>query len=125
VPELRHDDQVSVQGEDTVSASADSVHVSDGPLPVLVRLRYGYRLYPDTAQCEALARSFGCAKVVFNDGLRLRQQAREAGKEYLSDGELPKRVITQAKDTPERAWPPAEGRKPAACSPGPPRPRTS
>jgi hypothetical protein len=44
-------------------------------------------------------------RVVFNDGLRLRQQAREAGEKYLSDGELSKPVITQAKDTPERAWP--------------------
>jgi len=69
-----------------------------------VQLRYNYRLYPDAAQREALARSFGCARVVFNDGLRLRQQAREAGEKYLSDGELSKRVITQAKETPERAW---------------------
>ena len=30
-----------------------------------------------------LARAFGCARVVFNDGLRLRQQAREAGLPYL------------------------------------------
>jgi putative transposase len=70
----------------------------------VVQLRYHYRLYPDTAQREALARSFGCARVVFNDGLRLRQQAREAGEKYLSDGDLSKLVITQAKDTPERAW---------------------
>jgi len=69
-----------------------------------VQLRYNYRLYPDTAQREALARSFGCARVVFNDGLRLRQQAREAGEKYLSDGDLSQQVITQAKDTPQRAW---------------------
>ena len=69
-----------------------------------MQLRYNYRVYPDTAQREALARSFGCARVVFNDGLRLRQQAREAGEKYLSDGDLSKRVITQAKDTPQRAW---------------------
>src|SRR5690242_1396132 len=69
-----------------------------------VQLRYNYRVYPDAAQREALARSFGCARVVFNDGLRLRQQAREAGEKYVSDGQLSKRVITQAKDTPERAW---------------------
>jgi transposase len=55
---------------------------------VLVRLRYNYRLYPDTASREALARSFGCARVVFNDGLRLRQEARANGEKYLSDGEL-------------------------------------
>ncbi|GAA3784088.1 hypothetical protein GCM10022225_85080 [Plantactinospora mayteni] len=69
-----------------------------------MRLRYNYRLYPDAAQREALARSFGCARVVFNDGLRQRQRARRQGEKYLSDGELSKLVITQAKDTPERAW---------------------
>ncbi|MET9068559.1 RNA-guided endonuclease InsQ/TnpB family protein [Streptosporangium sandarakinum] len=69
-----------------------------------MRLRYRYRLYPDAAQREALARAFGCARVVFNDGLRLRQAAREAGLPYISDGELSKRVITEAKKTPERAW---------------------
>ncbi|GAA2777166.1 hypothetical protein GCM10010452_00090 [Crossiella cryophila] len=68
-----------------------------------MRLRYNYRLYPDQAQREALARSFGCARVVFNDGLRARQEARSAGLPYLSDAELSKRV-TAAKATPERAW---------------------
>ena len=42
--------------------------------------------------------------MVFNDGLLLRQQAREQGLPYLSDGDLSKLVITQAKDTPQRAW---------------------
>jgi putative transposase len=55
-------------------------------------------------QQEALARAFGCARVVFNDGLRARQQAREAGEAYLSDGDLSRRVITEAKRTPEREW---------------------
>src|SRR5689334_4485199 len=69
-----------------------------------VQLRYNYRVYPDAAQREALARSFGCARVVFNDGLRLRQQAREAGEKYVSDAVLSRRLITEAKLTPERAW---------------------
>ena len=69
-----------------------------------MQLRYNYRVYPTPGQQEALARAFGCARVVFNDGLRARQQAHEAGEAYLSDGELSKRVITQAKATPERAW---------------------
>nr|WP_240943279.1 transposase [Planosporangium thailandense] len=67
-------------------------------------MRYSYRVYPTPGQCEALARAFGCARVVFNDGLRARQQAREAGLPYISDGELSKWVITEAKKTPERAW---------------------
>jgi putative transposase len=69
-----------------------------------VQLRYNYRVYPTPCQQEALARAFGCARVVFNDGLRARQQARANGEPYVTDGELSKRVITEAKQTPERAW---------------------
>jgi putative transposase len=69
-----------------------------------VQLRYNYRVYPTPAQQESLARSFGCARVVFNDGLRARQEAREAGLAYISDGALSKQVITEAKETPERSW---------------------
>ncbi|WNV89636.1 transposase [Umezawaea sp. Da 62-37] len=68
-----------------------------------MQLRYNYRLYPDDSQRDALARAFGCARVVFNDGLRARQEAQRNGEEYLSDGELSRRV-TAAKLTPERAW---------------------
>ncbi|WP_185043543.1 RNA-guided endonuclease InsQ/TnpB family protein [Actinoplanes octamycinicus] len=69
-----------------------------------MQLRYNFRVTPDAAQRTALAQAFGCARVVFNDGLRLRQQAREAGEKYLSDGDLSKLVITQAKATEDRAW---------------------
>ncbi|KAA9373670.1 IS200/IS605 family element transposase accessory protein TnpB [Microbispora cellulosiformans] len=69
-----------------------------------MRLRYNFRLYPTPGQRQALARAFGCARVVFNDALRARQDARERGLPYISDGELSKRVITEAKKTPERSW---------------------
>jgi putative transposase len=42
--------------------------------------------------------------VVFNDALRLRQTAFEAGLPHVTDGELSRRVITEAKATAERAW---------------------
>ena len=71
---------------------------------VRVRLRYNYRLYPTPGQQQLLAQAFGCARVVFNDGLRARQQARDNGDKYVSDGDLSKQVITNAKTTPERAW---------------------
>ncbi|MFF7357319.1 MULTISPECIES: helix-turn-helix domain-containing protein [Streptomyces] len=41
-----------------------------------MRLRYGFRLYPNDAQRTALARASGCARVVFNDALRAREDAR-------------------------------------------------
>ncbi|MEW2445700.1 RNA-guided endonuclease InsQ/TnpB family protein [Micromonospora marina] len=69
-----------------------------------MQLRYQFRVYPTPGQQIELARAFGCARVVFNDGLRLRQQAREAGEKYISDGELSRRLITEAKLTPQRAW---------------------
>jgi putative transposase len=50
-----------------------------------------------------LARAFGCARIVFNDALRARQQAHAAGLPYITDAELSAR-LTAAKRTPEHAW---------------------
>ncbi|GAA4616106.1 RNA-guided endonuclease TnpB family protein [Actinoallomurus liliacearum] len=69
-----------------------------------MQLRYAYRLDPMPAQRIALAKAFGCARVVFNDALRARQDAYAAGLPCPSGGELSKRIITEAKKTPERAW---------------------
>jgi putative transposase len=68
-----------------------------------MQLRYNYRLYPTPGQRQALARAFGCARVVFNDGLRARQEAHAAELPYITDAELSAR-LTKAKATPERAW---------------------
>ena len=68
-----------------------------------MQLRYNFRLDPTPGQRQALARAFGCARVVCNDGLRARQQARAAGLGYVSDGELSRRVTT-AKRSPQRRW---------------------
>jgi putative transposase len=69
----------------------------------LVQVRYRYRIYPSPSQQQALARAFGCARVVYNDCLRLRDQCHAAG-EKITDTEVQRRVITLAKLTPERAW---------------------
>ncbi|WP_245761692.1 RNA-guided endonuclease InsQ/TnpB family protein [Saccharopolyspora shandongensis] len=71
---------------------------------VAVQLRYRFRLFPTPGQQSALARAFGCARVVFNDGLRARQEAYAAGMPFPKAGELSKLLITNAKKTPERAW---------------------
>ncbi|GAA1550985.1 RNA-guided endonuclease TnpB family protein [Actinomadura kijaniata] len=68
-----------------------------------MQLRYNYRLYPTPAQRTSLGKAFGCARVVYNDGLRVREEARRQGR-AISDNELSKLVITQAKRTPERSW---------------------
>ena len=44
-----------------------------------MQLRYNYRLYPTPGQRATLAKAFGCARVVFNDGLRIREQATRRG----------------------------------------------
>jgi putative transposase len=66
-------------------------------------LRYNYRLYPALGQRIALAKAFGCARVVFNDALAAREAAHRAGDPYPTDAQLSAR-LTAAKATPERAW---------------------
>jgi putative transposase len=68
-----------------------------------MQLRYCYRLYPTAGQRAALAKAFGCARVVFNDGLYARQAAFNEGRPYITNAELSAR-LTAAKATPERAW---------------------
>ena len=66
-------------------------------------VRYRYRIDPTGVQHQALARAFGCARVVDNDALAERRRASLAG-DKLSDTELQRRVVTLAKTRPERAW---------------------
>lgn len=68
-----------------------------------MQLRYSYRIDPQPRHQAALARAFGCARMVFNDALAARQAAYVAGERYISDAELSKR-LTQSKNDPERAW---------------------
>jgi putative transposase len=68
-----------------------------------MQMRYRYRIEPTPAQQRMLARVFGCARVVFNDALRVREEAYRAGMK-LSDSDIQRRVITAAKATTERAW---------------------
>jgi putative transposase len=68
-----------------------------------MQMRYRYRIEPTPSQQRMLARVFGCARVVFNDALRVREEAYRCGIK-LSDSEIQRRVITQAKGTSERAW---------------------
>ncbi len=69
-----------------------------------MQLRYNYRAYPNAPQRRALAKAFGCARVVWNDCLRHRKEAHAAGLPYVKSAELSRLRITQAKRTKERAW---------------------
>ena len=68
-----------------------------------MQLRYNYRLDPQPRHRLALGKAFGCARVVFNDGLRAREAAYQSGEQCVTDSELSAR-LTAAKATPERAW---------------------
>ena len=59
---------------------------------IAMQLRYGFRLYPNAGQRAALARALGCARVVFNDALRVREDARAAGLPFVTSADLSKRL---------------------------------
>jgi putative transposase len=104
MPVLGDGNRVSLQDEDTVPTGAYVTASGHGnEYNSEMQLRYNYRLYPSPGQCQVMARAFGCARVVFNDGLRARQQAHAAGEPYLTDAGLSAR-LTAAKAAPERAW---------------------
>jgi len=66
----------------------------------MATLRYRYRLYPTEVQRSALARTFGCVRVVWNDAL-----ARDRRDGIGYDGfAAASRRLTAAKKTECRAW---------------------
>ena len=67
-----------------------------------MQLRYNYRLDPQPRHRAAFAKAFGCARVVYNDALTARQEARQAGQPYPTDAQLSAQ-LTAAKATPQRA----------------------
>ena len=61
-------------------------------------------MYPNGPQRSALARAFGCSRVVYNDALRACETARTEGAPFPKTGDLSKLLIIEAKKTDERAW---------------------
>ena len=105
MPVFGHENQVCVQREGTVPACADLIVLGhETKYDGRVQLRYSFRLDPTPGQRQALARAFGCARVVWNDALAIRKAAREAGQPWPKTGDLSKRLITEAKRTPGRTW---------------------
>ncbi|WP_246527596.1 RNA-guided endonuclease InsQ/TnpB family protein [Pseudarthrobacter albicanus] len=80
------------------------LHDTNYSVSVSLKKRYAYRAYPSKGQERALARLFGSCRVVFNDVLAARSQAHEQGLPFPTSGELSKKLLTDAKRTPERAW---------------------
>lgn len=64
---------------------------------------YRYRFYPTPDQATALARTFGCARYVYNWALRLRTDAYRERQERLGYQET-SAALTALKQQPETAW---------------------
>src|SRR5215472_1792665 len=93
-----------VRDKDTKPVSADiTAFDHEFEYTFNVHLRYNYRLYPWPRHRAALAKAFGCARVVFNDALRAREAAYQAGEPYLTDAQL-SAWLTAVKKAPGRAW---------------------
>jgi len=79
------------------------------PLPanerrLVQKLRYRYRLYPHPHHKAALAKAFGCARVVWNDSLVLSNRLHQQGQQFPRGTALQRLCLTDAQRTPERAW---------------------
>ncbi|WP_374119495.1 RNA-guided endonuclease TnpB family protein [Streptomyces sp. RKAG290] len=68
-----------------------------------MQLRYNFRISPTPGQRIAPAQAFGCVRVVYNDALRIREDARRAGLPFVSSALLSK-MLTASKKTEARAW---------------------
>ncbi len=69
-----------------------------------MKARFKYRVYPTRQQKHRLAKLFGCVRVVWNDSLACCQEKYKLGQNKLSNSELQKLFITQAKRTEDREW---------------------
>jgi putative transposase len=64
---------------------------------------YRYRCYPTTAQAAVLARTFGCARFVYNWALRMRTDAYYERQERIGYHET-SAALTQLKQQSETTW---------------------
>lgn len=69
-----------------------------------LKLRYGYRIYPNCEPVKSLSKLFDCTRVVWNDALAFCQQTWQQGIKALGANELIKQLMAQAKTNPLRGW---------------------
>lgn len=69
-----------------------------------MKARYRFRCYPTPYQKLALAKLFGCVRVVWNDALAFCVSEYKGGNKKPKNAELQKQFITQAKKLEERSW---------------------
>src|SRR5215469_3616224 len=64
---------------------------------------YKFRLYPTLSQKQILARTFGCARFIYNWALRLRTDAYYQQQKRVSYHDT-SRALTHLKKQPEYSW---------------------
>lgn len=69
-----------------------------------MKARFRYRCYPTPSQKKALAKLFGCVRVVWNDSLAFCISQYKVGKRKPKNPQLQKQFITQAKKLEQREW---------------------
>lgn len=67
---------------------------------MLVKKAYKYRFYPTSTQIDQLAKTFGCARFIYNWGLRTRTDAFYQNQERLYYKDLALRLTVIKKDQP-------------------------
>ena len=68
-----------------------------------IQRAYRFRFYPTSEQAEQLAKTFGCARFVYNHFLRVRSDGFYKDKERIGYNETAKR-LTALKQQPETVW---------------------
>jgi hypothetical protein len=69
-----------LEGSDDVSAATVAIASHRPPMLSGMLVGYPYRIDPNPSQRQALARVFGCVRVVDNDALAERRRASLAGE---------------------------------------------
>lgn len=88
------------------SDSRRSVHTPKhhvGVEDTITTIRLRYRAYPNKKQAKNLSRLFGCCRVVVNDAIRARREARSMGLGSPPPG-WASSAVTAAKREPDRAF---------------------
>jgi putative transposase len=70
---------------------------------MIVQKAYKYRFFPSQSQKQQLTRTFGCARLVWNQALELRSKTYQETKKSLSYGQTTN-ALTQWKKAPENAF---------------------
>jgi putative transposase len=77
--------------------------VIDSTMKHKIKRTYRYRLYPDEAQKQELARTFGCSRWVYNWALETKTKAYYQDEESLSLTDLSSRLTSKKKEE-ETEW---------------------